>query len=598
MRPDDGAEGLVAETSAGRVRGMFADRVHAFLGVPYAATTTGRSRFRPPRPHPGWAGVREATSYGPASPQRPLTEALGARTAVTSLLPLFGIPTEVRHQGEDCLVLNLWTAGLDPRARRPVLLWLHGGTDFGAGDWPRFDGAALAREGGLVVVTVNHRLGLFGHLDLGWTGVPEYAESGRSGLLDLRAALDWVRLNAESFGGDPTNITLAGCSRGASRIAALLSLTGPEPPFQRVILVSPPPMHRTTAALSAREASRSALSHLGLPTTRPGLPGLPGLLADVPVHLLLAAQARLRAEHDYAFQPVVDGARVEQRCYADLAAGACPRVPVMIGSTLNETTRMIGADPASWEGLGDTELTRRCARIVCRDVTDPAEVDLAEAGMLSLIDEHRRQRHRDSAYRTAVAVTTDAMYRFPALALASARSAAASAPTYAYVFSGGTGSHGEDILFFFDNLRHASLVPRHRANAELADAASAAWITFCHTGRPEVPGVGPWPAHTEPQRSTLLFGNPTRAVTDPFASRRATWARACRPDWEAWAQGPAQDPVARNSTARSNAESRFLANSSFVKTGSVRCGGIPGPSKVVPDRVRNSSFGCHAPMPP
>ncbi|MFI9587731.1 carboxylesterase/lipase family protein [Streptomyces sp. NPDC052236] len=511
MHSDVYADGLVAETDSGRVRGLHVDGVHAFLGVPYAASTSGRSRFQPPRPHPGWAGVRDARSYGPTSPQRPLTEALGARPAVVSLLPLFGIPTKVVNQGEDCLVLNIWTPGARPAARRPVLVWLHGGTDFGAGDWPRFDGAALARQGDLLVVTVNHRLGIFGHLDLSWTGLPEYAASGQVGLLDLRTALNWLQHNVESFGGDPANLTLAGCSRGASRVAALLSVTSPEPPFQRAILTSPPPP-RPAAAVSPQDAARTTLQHLGIPPDRSDL------LAQVPVDRLLGAQALLRAEYRHAFQPTVDGSPVEKPCYTDLAGGAAPHVPVMIGSALNETARTIEADPAYWEGLDDAELARRCSMIARCDVTD-------------LVAEYRRERPQTPARRIAVVVTTDALYRFPALALASARSATATAPTYSYVFAGGTGSHGEDALFFFDNLRHAALVARNPANAALARAASAAWITFCHTGSPEVPGVGSWPAYTDAQRHTLLFGNPTRAVNDPFATRRAAWTRTCPPPW-------------------------------------------------------------------
>jgi para-nitrobenzyl esterase len=425
---------------------------------------------------------------------------LGKRPAVVSLLPLFGIPTMVGQQGEDCLVLNIWTRGLRSGGR-PVLVWLHGGMDFGAGDWPRFDGAALARAGDLVVVTLNHRLGLFGHLHLGWTGDPAYADSGNAGLLDLTFALDWLRRNVSGFGGDPGNITVAGGSRGASRLASLLSLTAPTPPFRRAVLMSPPRALRVPR-VPPEEAAEAVLRRLGVPTAEPHL------LADVPMDLLRSAQAWSRRHLRHVFQPSVDGVPVELRCYGDAAAGVAAHVPVMIGTTVNETARMLDATPDSWDGVDDAELTRRCCRVARYDVSD-------------LVAEYRRARPNDPPRRIAIAVTTDALYRFPALALASARGR--TSPTYAYVFAGGTGSHSEDVLYFFDNLGCAAMVSRGPASRRLAEQASGAWISFCRDGVPTVPGVGTWPTYTAADRRVMIFGNPTRVVADPFAATRARW---------------------------------------------------------------------------
>lgn len=495
----------VVETSCGRVRGRTDEGVHAFLGVPYAAPVTGAARFRPPSAHQGWAGVREATGFGQACPQRPLSQAYGARPAVFELLPMFGIPTQVANQGEHCLVLNIWTPTVAPGEKRPVLVWLHGGTDFGASDWPRFHGGAIARAGDMVVVTLNHRLGIFGHLDLSWTGRPEFEESGNAGLLDLRAALDWLHQNLPGFGGDPDNITVAGGSRGAARLAALISGTAPRPPFQRAIMVSPPPPRRVTR-LTPREAAEAALHMLEV------RPEEAAKLADKQVAELLDVQARLFANRRFTFQPTVAGSPVEEHCYADLAAGVAPGMPLMLGSTLNETARTIDADPGAWDGLSETELAERCSHLARGDVS-------------GLIDAYRQAHPRDSPRRLAIAVTTDALYRFPTLALASARSTAATAPTYSYLFTGGTGSHGEDVLYFFDNLACAPLVPGNPANRKLAGQASSAWIAFCHNGVPEVRDLARWPEYTDGGRKTLVFGNPTRVVTDPFADRRAEWVR-------------------------------------------------------------------------
>jgi para-nitrobenzyl esterase len=350
---------------------------------------------------------------------------------------------------------------------------------------------------------VNHRLGIFGHLHLGWTGDPAFAESATAGLLDLNFALDWLRHNVSAFGGDPDNITVSGGSRGASRVAALLSTTAPEPPFQRAIMMSPPRALRASPA-GPQEAAEAVLRHVDVPWNRLDL------LAKIPVAQLLDAQASVRASLRHVFQPTTDNIPIEQRCYADVAAGATPQISLMIGSTLSETARMFDADPANWDGIDDAELTRRCSRIVRYDVSE-------------LVSEYRRTQPTESARRIAIAVTTDALYRFPTLALASARSR--TAPTYAYLFTGGTGSHSEDVLYFFDNLSCAILVSQTAASQRLAEQASTAWITFCHQGTPNVPDIGRWPLYTATDRKAMIFGNPARVVTDPFASRRSHWER-------------------------------------------------------------------------
>ncbi|GAA2629764.1 carboxylesterase family protein [Actinomadura fulvescens] len=513
----------VVETSLGRIRGRESQGVRTFLGVPYADSTAGPARFRPPRPHPRWTGVRDATEFGQTCPQPPLSGLLDARPSVISMLPLFGVPTSVENQGEQCLVLNIWTSCADADAPRPVLVWLHGGANFGAGDWPRFNGSALARDGGLVVVTLNHRVGILGHLDLSWTGVPGYEHSGNAGILDLRMALGWLRDNVAAFGGDPGNITVAGGSRGASRLATLLA-TGGEPPFHKAIMVSPPPP-RSTCPASPQEAARGVLDRLGIPADRPDL------LARASVKQLLDVNDELeRAQRWYRFQPVVDGAPVEARAYADLAAGVAPTMPLLIGSALNETTRVLDADPGDWDDCDDTELAERCSRLARCDVS-------------ALVQEYRRLRPDNPARKIAVTVTTDAMYRFPALALASARNNTATAPAYAYIFTGGTGSHGEDVLYFFHNLERAALVTDNEVNQRLADEASGAWITFCRQGRPTVPGVDDWPPHHDSGRLTLLFGNPTRVASNPFAAGRARWEENPSQDWAPVFTGRRPEPT-------------------------------------------------------
>ena len=207
---------VVASTGHGRVRGVSEQGVHTFKGIRYGADTAA-TRFQPPHAPAPWRGVADALDYGASAPQR------GAEGAGS----------------EDCLFLNVWTPGLDEAARRPVLVYFHGGGyDNGSGSDPLYDGTRLCRRGDVVVVTVNHRLNAFGYLHLGQIGGPELLASGNAGQLDLVLALQWVRDNIGRFGGDPGNVTVFGQSGGGAKIATLMAMPAARGLFQKAWTMS------------------------------------------------------------------------------------------------------------------------------------------------------------------------------------------------------------------------------------------------------------------------------------------------------------------------------------------------------------------------
>ena len=223
----------VVETPAGKLRGASAAGIHAFKGIPYGASTAGHNRFRPPQPPPSWAGLRDALAYAghaPQSPNRPKR-----RPELETILG----PADTTPEGEDCLTLNLWTPGLGDGAKRPVMVWLHGGAfAYGSGNRAVTEGANLARRGDVVVVSVNHRLNIFGFLHLADIAGPEWAHSGNAGSLDLVAALRWVRDNIAAFGGDPANVTIFGESGGGGKVSVLLAMPEARGLFHRAVVQS------------------------------------------------------------------------------------------------------------------------------------------------------------------------------------------------------------------------------------------------------------------------------------------------------------------------------------------------------------------------
>ncbi|MGZ4703614.1 MAG: carboxylesterase/lipase family protein [Acidimicrobiales bacterium] len=485
------------ETTAGPIRGELTEGVHTFRGVPYGGPTGGLGRWRPPVPPAPWSEVRDATTFGPSCPQPAARPAGWAPEAVES---------------EDCLVLNVWSAGLDGD-HRPVMVWFHGGEfAIGSGSWAVYDGAHLARRGDAVVLTVNHRLGALGYLHLGELLGGEYASSGNVGMLDLVAALEWVRDNIARFGGDAGNVTIFGESGGGAKVSTLLAMPSAAGLFHRAVVQSGPSLGVRTVEQATDDAAK-LLAELGL-----SVDGSADL-REVPAEQIVAAQIAVSpgGGTGIGFSPVLDGVVVTDHPGSALRRGAAPDVPMLIGCTRDEATLFLAGDPAFTDPgrLDQAALERRLDRYGLGEDRD------------RVLAAYRRSHPDDSLLDIYIAIVSDQMMRVPSIKMAELKEAGGQAPVFMYLFEWAAGplrsAHGFELPFVFDNVG-GDVLDATPGRVRLAAEMSEAWLAFTRSGDPGHDAIPDWPAYDLDQRATMIFDRGgSRLEHDPRAADRLAW---------------------------------------------------------------------------
>lgn len=483
----------VAETASGRVRGTVEDGIDVYKGIPYAAPPFGDLRLLAPVPASPWTGTRDASAFGPTVPK------------AAYRLPYSGILEEPVIKGDDCLNLNIWAPpGGD---KLPVLVWVHGGAyRNGSGAISMYDGGAFARDGA-VCVTLNYRLGVDGFLVL------DDAPANR-GLLDIVAALEWLKQNIAAFGGDPDRITLFGQSAGAMAVTTLLAIPRAQGLFKRVISQSGVG-YRVVGRADAGRITRELARRLNVPATREGF-------ASVPVKKLYTAQFALA--QDIPKTPIRWG---------EIGITMMPFAPVLDEDSLPQ-------DPldAVRAGVGaDIELMLGCN-------TDEHRFFLVPPGLIDSLDDHfvnaalriygalpgRLREAYSERFSTAgelfAAAATDFFFRLPDIRFAEARGAT-SAGTWMYEFAwhspryGGLlqACHYLEVPFVFDTLSNegAMVFTGDDAPQHLADEMHEYWLAFAATGDPG------WPRYTNERRSVMTFNLESEVVEDPRSEERLAW---------------------------------------------------------------------------
>jgi para-nitrobenzyl esterase len=493
----------VANTKYGKIRGTANGTIKVFKGVPYGASTAGANRFMPPQPPVPWSDVRDTIAYGDRSPQ---SDAAGfMEEEVVSL--------DHSPMSEDCLRLNVWTAGLKDGKKRPVMVWFHGGGfSGGSGGNVRYDGTNLAKKHDVVLVTVNHRLNAFGFLYLAKLGGDKYADSGNAGMLDIVASLNWVKDNIAEFGGDPDRVTIFGQSGGGGKVTTAMAMPQAVGRFHRVIAESGLALKAVTPD-EATDVASKIMTKLGLQ------PNQVDRLQQVSTQDILGAMAALGPAGN-RFGPVLDGRSLVSGngAFDPVAPSLSADVPMILGSTLTEVT-FFNATPL--DPIDDATLRA--------DLKRGLRIDDAVAEKLIAL--YKRDFPQADNTRLYQLIGSDNFVTANVALVAERKAALGKAPAYVYHFEKPTPvrggklgvPHTVEITYVFDNLdvpTENAITGTGKDRYPMADKMSRAWTNFARTGNPNVKGLPQWRPYSASDRAVMIFNDQCKLAVDPHPEER------------------------------------------------------------------------------
>jgi para-nitrobenzyl esterase len=512
----------IADTTSGKVRGYVLRGIHYFLGLPYGADTSGANRFMPPQKPKPWTDVFPALWWGNSAPQN-------MENRYASKYASFRDHWNYDDVSEDCLRLNVFTPALRDGRKRPVLFWIHGGgfTNGNGIEQDGYSGENLARFGDIVFCSINHRLGPLGYCNLAGVGANKYAASGNVGMLDIVAALEWVRDNIANFGGDPGNVTIMGQSGGGAKVCTLTAMPSAKGLFHKAVVLSGASVRSGDKAMAEKLGSY-VLAEAGLTSSQVDK------LQDMPwkayYEIATKAQRKLAAEMASAgntpsglrtgFSPSVDGVILPQHPYVPEAAPTAASIPMIICSTTNEQApawtdaRLMNVNLAQvaerlkeragfGQGLGD-----RAKEVV--DAYAKVFPDKKPVEIWSLVSSNRQSvvSLADAKVLQAAPVFVSWFAWQPPL------------------FDGRIGAfHCLDICFWFHNtdlmFTHTGGGARPR---RLAEKMAGSLVQFMKTGDPNGAGLAPWLKYTSARGETLVLDDVCQVRNDPDREARKALA--------------------------------------------------------------------------
>ncbi len=496
-----GEDVAVTNTASGKVRGYVHNNIYTYKGIPYAEA----KRFEAPQAPKPWAGVRSSMTYGPVAPLMDATTAVQDESE-------FVFHHDWGYTNEDCMRANVWTPAINDGKKRPVLFWIHGG-GFTAGsseELPSYDGESLAKKGDVVVVSINHRLNILGFLDLSAYG-DKYKHSANVSMLDIKAALEWVKANIANFGGDPDNVTIFGQSGGGAKVLTLMAMPGVKGLFSKAINESGAIKYDARDKASTQAVTAELLKVLHLePNQADSLQTMPySQLVDAGKKALKNIADRMGDKNTSIFAslrqgwgPSIDGEDIPYQLYSKEALELSKNVPMLIGTVKNEFSAFLFA---SMNNASNDDIMAYLKK---------TRGDKANA----YVDAFKKAYPADTKPSDMVAI--DLMFRPGAVEFATAKSDLKAAPVYMYLFTwqspvmGGKykAVHCMEIPFVFNNIARCEEMTGGTKEAyELATKASDAWINFARTGNPNAKSLPKWDAYNIAGMATMYFDNKCEA---------------------------------------------------------------------------------------
>jgi para-nitrobenzyl esterase len=518
---DSFEQGPVVETAYGKLKGLVDRDVNIFRGIRYGADTSGLNRFLAPKAPPSWTGVAEAFQFGPIAPQFDPGKPRQNN-------PFFPIEPANLPENEDCLRLNVYSKNLDRNAKQPVMVWYHGGGfTSGAASMPMYHAENLARKGDVVVVTVNHRLNVFGFTNLGQLLDREFTTSGNSGMLDAVAVLKWVNQNIEGFGGDPANVTIFGESGGGGKVSMLLAMPDAKGLFHRAVIESGPGV-RFGSAEGGAKAAAMLLKELNIPESSARN------IQQVPMKDVLSAYFAVLPKigggglGGGGFGPIMDGVSLPRQPFAPDATDVSADVPVMIGTNHDEGTIFLGGAFAA-EDLYTFKLPQNLMNMDEAGLKQMASrvhgVDAEK-----LIKTYRKDNPKATPWEIAVAMQTDAMMRINSILIAERKAAQGKAAVFMYRFDHPTdklggghmgATHTVEVPMVFGTLKKVPWLWNDTPeNEALSDTMIKTWSAFAKNGNPNNSALPNWPAYNAKTRETMILNVTSKVEKDPGGAER------------------------------------------------------------------------------